>query len=153
VVWDIRQLDAVEELTKAADAAAHRIFGDTAIGVRVVTMGRGRELPFETRRECLRVVEEALSNSRKHSGAANVQVILVYRWNRLLISVRDDGSGFDVSEAAKRPGHWGLQGIRERAVQIGAQVSVVSRPSEGTEILLSVPYRRWSFFWSRQGRH
>ena len=153
LVWDIRQLDdASAGLAKACQSAAHRILGESATAVRVTSVGRGHELPLETRTECLRIIEEALINVRKHAVAANAEVRLRYHWNRLLVTIHDDGSGFNVGDVRQRPGHWGLQGIQERAAQIGAVISVISRPGEGTQIRLAVPYHRWLFFRRRRSR-
>ncbi|HEY9404641.1 MAG TPA: hypothetical protein VIQ24_18430, partial [Pyrinomonadaceae bacterium] len=55
--------------------------------------------------------------------------------------MRDDGRGIDskILEEGGRPGHWGMQGMRERAQKIGAQLKVWSRPETGTEVELIIP--------------
>jgi signal transduction histidine kinase len=53
--------------------------------------------------------------------------------------VRDDGRGFDV-EAARAQGHFGLLGLRERALRLGAVLDIDSRPGEGTAVRLTMPY-------------
>jgi nitrate/nitrite-specific signal transduction histidine kinase len=63
--------------------------------------------------------------------------------------VRDDGRGFDPSQASPT-GHWGLIGMRERAASIGATLTVTSAPGAGTEVVLVLPEPSgWSVLWSR----
>ncbi|GAB7046176.1 sensor histidine kinase [Catenuloplanes indicus] len=80
----------------------------------------------------VRTVQEALTNVRRHARAATVTVDLVR--NRLTIS--DDGDGFD---PGVRTGGYGLRGMRARAEQIGARLTVTSAPGAGTTITLDVP--------------
>lgn len=151
VVWDIRQPHELGDLATAIHMSAHRIFAETETEVALDVAGRVRDLPMNVRSDCVRIIEEALTNVRKHADATHVFVRLSYSWNELQISVRDDGRGFDIEDAAKRIGHWGLQGIQERAKRTRASVTIFSRPGAGTEISLAVPIRRWSA-WSRQGQ-
>jgi two-component system nitrate/nitrite sensor histidine kinase NarX len=90
----------------------------------------------------LHILQEALSNVRKHSGATKVTVDMqrgpVYRF-----SVRDNGKGFDTEQVARKgDGHIGLNIMRERAQRIGGEVDVVSRPGGGTTVILSLPVER-----------
>jgi signal transduction histidine kinase len=88
------------------------------------------------------VVQEAVNNARKHASADNVWLNLTPKEDSLLITVEDDGKGFDLETArqnARHGGHLGLVSMRERADFIGAQFDIVSEPGEGTCIALSVP--------------
>ncbi|MDX2061333.1 MAG: two-component regulator propeller domain-containing protein [Gemmatimonadales bacterium] len=145
VVWDIRQPGAAdEELTTACEASAERTFAGCSTVVRVARRGELRPLSRSVQTECLRIVDEALMNVRKHAEATTVQVDLDYRPRELVLTVRDDGRGFDPEAVARRPGHWGLLGIRERAERIGASLVLTSRPGEGTRFSLVVPNQRES---------
>jgi signal transduction histidine kinase len=84
----------------------------------------------------LRVVQESLSNTRKHAGAAEVQVRLEYRATRLRVIVRDDGAGFDPSLPVAG---FGLAGMRGRAAEIDGTVTVSSVPGEGTSVVADIP--------------
>jgi len=75
-----------------------------------------------------------------------VVILLHYRWYRLRVTIRDDGSGFVIEDGAKRPGHWGLLGMRERASRIGARLSLQSSPGSGTVVTVDGPY--WSGWFS-----
>jgi two-component system sensor histidine kinase DegS len=70
-----------------------------------------------------------------------VAVRLTRQEDRLLVSIRDDGPGFDVHEVARRAGRssWGLTSMRERAEMIGARFTVASRPGQGTEVSVVLP--------------
>jgi len=93
-------------------------------------------LPREAEIVLYRVVQEALQNAHKYARGAQVIVRLALRDRRLLLSVRDDGPGFDPHEVARRAGrsNWGLTSMRERAELIGARLSVASSPGHGTEV-------------------
>lgn len=82
------------------------------------------------------IYKEALTNVLKHSGAGKVSVALSLEDDRLALSVRDDGSGFNVG--AVRPGGNGVNNMRVRAEEIGAAMTLDSRPGQGTEIRLEL---------------
>ena len=88
------------------------------------------------------VVQEAVNNARKHASADNVRLNLTPEEGSLLITVEDDGRGFDLETArenARRGGHLGLVSMQERADLIEAQFDIHSRPGQGTSIALKVP--------------
>ncbi len=88
-----------------------------------------------------RIVQEALQNAHKHARGAAVHVALVVRQQRLLLTIRDEGPGFDPREVARRAGResWGLTSMRERADLIGARFVVTTRPAAGTEVAVTLP--------------
>ncbi len=79
-----------------------------------------------------RIVQEALSNVKKHSQAARALVRLEQEGDELLITVRDWGVGFEPEKV--RPKHYGLIGVQERARLLGGEAEVISRPGKGTTI-------------------
>ena len=88
----------------------------------------------------LRIVQEALQNVRKHGGASSVIVASVIDGDDWVLTVRDDGRGFDVSAVAARGRrNFGLQFMQERAELIGARFEVQSRPNAGTVVRLAIP--------------
>jgi signal transduction histidine kinase len=91
------------------------------------------------RDEVYRIGYEAIRNACMHSGASRLDVDLRYEHD-LLVRVKDNGKGIDaviVSEGKDE--HFGLQGMRERAVRIGANLTLTSSATSGTEITLVVP--------------
>jgi two-component system, NarL family, sensor histidine kinase DegS len=88
----------------------------------------------------LRVVQEALQNVRKHGGASSVIVASVIDGEEWVLTVRDDGRGFDVGAVAARGRrNFGLQFMQERAELIGAHFEVHSQPDDGTIVRLAIP--------------
>src|SRR5215213_2877567 len=100
----------------------------------VVEEGLPNDLPKEVGMELLRVIREALTNVRRHSGAKSVAVALAVEGSDLLIEVSDDGQGFD-PEAA--PGV-GLSGMRERAANVDGRLEIESEVGQGTSVRLRV---------------
>jgi signal transduction histidine kinase len=85
--------------------------------------------------EVLRVIQEALTNARRHSGARNVWVSLQVEGNELVAEVSDDGRGFGPDTASGV----GLSSMSERAAAIGGNVEIESAVGQGTRVHLRVP--------------
>lgn len=96
------------------------------------------ELPSEVHVQLIRIVQEALSNVRKHARASKVWVEGVETDTEIVLEVRDDGIGFS-PEDVSRPSKHGLRGMQERANLIGADIKVISRNEEGTIVRLAIP--------------
>jgi two-component system, NarL family, sensor histidine kinase DevS len=91
-----------------------------------------------------RVVQEALTNTAKHAGATRVVLALRLEDDRLTATVSDDGNGFDLAAGGTAndvgPGHGvGLDGMRERAHLVGADLTIDSSLGAGTTVRVSVP--------------
>src|SRR5918995_1414427 len=102
----------------------------------VVEEGFPVSLPRKQSVELLRILQEALANVRRHSGARNVEVGLRTDDESIQIEVADDGQGFDPGSA--RAG-MGLVGMRERVEGLGGKIEVRSRLGEGTKVTVRVP--------------
>ncbi|WP_437185218.1 sensor histidine kinase [Planctomicrobium sp. SH668] len=96
-------------------------------------------LPADTEYNLLRIIQEALTNSVKHANASVITLTLESRDNQIALYIADDGVGFAIEGPHQKPGHYGLIGIRERAHQIQAQISIQSRLGKGTFIELILP--------------
>jgi len=96
------------------------------------------ELPPEVHAQLIRVVQEALSNVRKHAEARLVQVSCVEVDGYLILEICDDGRGFS-NEDLSSPYQYGLRGMRERADLIGADFQLVGFPNKGTTVRLRLP--------------
>ncbi len=115
-----------------------------ALDLRVGDGVEGARLPPEVEIQLMRIVQEALSNVRKHASAAHATVALdVDDGGQLTLEVADDGRGFDPSRPVRAGWpRFGLQTMRERAEAMGGSFAVVSRPGEGTRVLVRVPLPR-----------
>jgi len=112
----------------------------SAVGFRVVVHGKERGLRAGLRDEVYRIGREAIVNAYRHSRAKDIETEVEFRPTQLRIAVRDNGCGIDPHELQwGRSGHWGLQGMRERAERIGARLRLWSRVALGTEVELCVP--------------
>lgn len=97
------------------------------------------------RRTIYRMAQEALANSARHSGAQSARLCLNVDEDQVHISVTDEGRGFDPSAALSRSlnrEHFGLHGIRERAVAMGGSCEIISKPNEGSRILIELPIKK-----------
>ena len=110
------------------------------IDFRVIVLGSARKLHPLIRDEVYHIGRELLVNAFRHSRANRIEVELEYALRRFRLVVRDNGCGIHPQVLRDgREGHWGLQGMRERAERIGARLRVWSRAGAGTEVVLSVP--------------
>ena len=100
----------------------------------------GAPFPREQQLQLLFIVQEALSNVRKHAVGASHVVVRVRDVQDFTLSIRDDGAGFDTATlAAKGETHVGIHIMRERAQRIAATLDVQSEPGAGTTVLLQLP--------------
>lgn len=97
-------------------------------------------LPFEIGLSLFRVLQEALNNVVKHSGAKRVEVQVVEHPNEVHLTVRDSGSGFDL-EKAKRGSGIGLTSMHERVRLVHGEIRVESKPMQGTTIQVRIPLK------------
>jgi two-component system nitrate/nitrite sensor histidine kinase NarX len=110
----------------------------SGIPVQVLEPVAGIDLPPEVHVQLIRIVQEALSNVRKHSKADSVHISCQEYAGEVILEVRDDGSGFTPQDVPG-PSQHGLRGMRERAELIGADFQVVSLPERGTTVRVSLP--------------
>jgi signal transduction histidine kinase/ligand-binding sensor domain-containing protein len=111
---------------------------DTTIDVEV--SGAGRAFPQDLEQNILRIAQEAVTNAIKHGAAMKVSILLAMEARKLVLVVKDDGRGFDCSGIFSSPeGHFGLQGMRERAEHLGGELILSSQPGQGTQIKVSIP--------------
>jgi PAS domain S-box-containing protein len=89
--------------------------------------------------QLLRIVQEALTNARKHARAEHVQVKLSASNGAVEVVVADDGQGFDPAQVAGDGQRFGLRFMRERAAEVGGTVEVRSAPGRSTQVVVRVP--------------
>ena len=133
---DLEQLIAMTGESLAASRSEDH--GSPTFGLTVE--GQQRVLTSVIRDEIYGIAREVLRNAFRHAQARRIEAEILYDDDQLRLRVRDDGKGMDpqVLDEGRRPGHWGLPGVRERAQQIGAKLDVWSEAGAGTEVQLSV---------------
>ncbi|HWW85016.1 MAG TPA: two-component regulator propeller domain-containing protein [Vicinamibacterales bacterium] len=139
-VYDLRgSAAATNDLAEAVRALGEELVTQASAGFHLVVEGPARDLNPILRDEVYRITREALRNAFTDAGARNIETEIVYGERIFRMRIRDDGDGIQ-PETLKggRVGHYGLQGMRERAKQVGGTLDIWSRPGAGTEIDLSI---------------
>lgn len=122
----------------AAKVLSRDIEEASGVCIDFTTEGDFENLPENYQTGLYRMLQECLTNVVKHANATEVKVRLIRSADEIRLTVADDGSGF--AEMPQRaPGHFGLLGMEERAVQLGGAVDVRSAPGEGTLVTIVVP--------------
>ena len=85
-----------------------------------------------------RITQEALENITHHANAKNVWLTLGHQSGKSVLSIRDDGTGFDMAMLSKKKDRLGLKGMRERAEMLNACLDIDSQPDQGTLIQLKL---------------
>ena len=151
---EVLKLRELMQQMKAIDVDAQRLLvvlrdtverfqRETGISARFVTDLEELDMPQRVCRETLRIVQEALVNVRKHSGARHALVRLAATVDKWILTIEDDGKGFPFSgryngeqldDAGRRP-----MVIMERLGLIGGELTVESTPGQGTRLEVMVP--------------
>jgi two-component system, NarL family, sensor histidine kinase UhpB len=127
-------------LVAAVEAFARQFSQRTGVPVEVKVSRRPERLPPEVELVAFRVVQEALSNVARHSRATRAEVLLTGTTDSLVVSIADDGQGFDLPTALdSRERSLGLFGLHERAGLVGGTLSMDSEPGRGTRVRLEIP--------------
>lgn len=127
-------------LSSAIAQAARQITETGDVRLRLNLDEGPADLGAEAEYNLLRIAQEAVTNSVKHSGARTIEVALQSEPQVVRLLVRDDGTGLPPGGGVRTaPGHYGLMGMRERASQIGAQLEFDSKPGEGTTVSVVLP--------------
>jgi signal transduction histidine kinase len=122
-----------ESLERAVEDFSER-FG---IRTEYTSSGSAPALPSRTTAELLRIVQEALTNIRKHADATVARVNVTWGRSSFEVVIADNGRGFDL--AATDGSTYGIKGMRERAGLIGGEVEFDTRPKDGTRVHIRVP--------------
>lgn len=126
-----------DEIEVAIQETLQKFQHQTGLKAASRVSGDGMPLPPDVQVQVLHIVQEALSNVRKHADATAVQVS-VNKGPAWRFAVHDDGKGFD-TDAERTQLNVGMKIMRERAEQIGATVDVTSSPGQGTTVSLALP--------------
>jgi signal transduction histidine kinase/ligand-binding sensor domain-containing protein len=126
-------------LAEAFRRAIDECRAQTQMDASLSVVGESREMHPVVRDEIFRIGYEAIRNSCTHSNAGQLEVTLEYAHD-LILRVSDNGVGMDAATSEKeKEGHFGLRGMRERALRIGGKFTFATSPGSGTVITLIVP--------------
>ncbi len=129
------------DLVGSVRALGDEILGRWGVGVTLEVMGPARAITRNVEQMVLLVTQEALTNVVKHARASKAQIHIAFEQSDVEVRIIDDGCGFH-GDAQSRAGadHWGLVGMRERALASSGSLRIHSEPGVGTEVVLRVPY-------------
>ena len=126
-----------EDIEPALMTTLRKFEHQTGLKTTLQMEGQGLPLAPDTQIQVLHIVQEALSNVRKHAGAGQVWLD-VQRQPRWRLEVRDDGHGFSNPQGEPDETHVGMRIMVERAERLGAQLEVLTTPGRGTSVVLTL---------------
>ncbi|HUF89317.1 MAG TPA: PAS domain S-box protein [Gemmatimonadota bacterium] len=130
-------------LVVALDSLVRSLRRAHAVDIELSAAWTGESLDPDAELALYRIVQEALSNALRHSGASRVAVSLDVDERTVRVGITDDGRGFPVDQSYGEDGHGlGLVGMRERARNAGGMLEIESAPGEGTRVRVELPVRR-----------
>jgi signal transduction histidine kinase len=116
----------------------------TGIGVDFFAPGiENLELDFDTRVAIFRLIQEAITNVRKHAHSQNVAIRLAASYPKIILRIEDDGQGFDIESrlmSALNGKHMGIKGMKDRVSSLKGKMRITSSFMKGTRILIEIPY-------------
>ena len=127
-----------EDIEPALMTTLRKFEHQTGLKTTLGMDGQGLPLSPDIQVQVLHIVQEALSNVRKHAGAGEVW-LNVQQQPQWRLEVRDDGVGFAVRDGQRDETHVGMRIMAERAERLGAQLDVLSTPGRGTSVVLTLP--------------
>ena len=142
-------------LIRALKEYLHKFSSQSGIKAELVfAQGKNPHLAPATEIQIIRIIQEALTNVRKHALAKRVWVRLKAVEDEGEIQIEDDGQGFDLLQVLQREGRYGLDTMRERAESVGASLAIDTSPGQGTRVVISLPLRQVNpQLGRREGRH
>ncbi len=146
VIFNLRPM-ALDDLGLVAAVAqfVHQLHERGLVSVSMTVEGIEAPLDAHVKAALFRIIQESLSNIAHHAEAKNASLRMLYTDAAVSILIEDNGKGFDAESAmehdASGEGHFGLLGMQERAMIIGAQFVVTSKPGQGTRVHVRFPLR------------
>ena len=122
-------------LIEAMEQIGRRLSADSGVELEVALEGEPHALPEYCESNLLRIAQEAMTNAIRHSGAKRIGLRLAYRTGSVVLEIGDSGRGMTGQE----PSGIGVDGMRERARQMGGQIQILSDPGRGTRVVVTVP--------------
>ena len=140
---DLRPL-ALEDLglLAAIQYQVNQLAQSEEIDLHFHVEGEIGELPADMEVSIYRILQETLNNVKKHANATEVKVTGIFSEDQIILTVKDNGQGFEVPEAMTdfaSSGSFGMMGLQERAQLFGGNLVVQSEPNKGTTVHLVIP--------------
>ncbi|MGI5880054.1 MAG: sensor histidine kinase [Syntrophomonadaceae bacterium] len=107
--------------------------------IDLIVLGEERQYDLSLEIALFRLVQEAITNVRKHAGVNKAMVKMEDTGEGLTIVVKDNGAGFDTGKISDQAEHYGIMGMRERVQLIGGRIEIISAPNSGTQVIIFIP--------------
>ena len=135
-IWDLRSQSADDpDFAARISRMAIQVANPGHAQVKLQVRGTYRPLAPKVEEELLKIAQEAVTNCVRHADAEHINIELMFEAKKLRMTIADDGRGFtDPLGCAGPDGHFGLQGMRERAETIDAELKVQTAAGKGTKI-------------------
>jgi signal transduction histidine kinase len=142
IIWDLRDSEELTDILSQALARAisgHRLRESVATTFDV----EGDEIPIAPGavHHLVCIGQEAVTNAMRHAEPSKIYIGLRYDTDSLSLTVRDNGCGFQLSDNAKRTGHFGIPVMQERARKLGGTLRLSSSAHVGTEVAVTVSFQ------------
>jgi signal transduction histidine kinase len=128
-------------LQLALEKYAQQVQESSEMEVHFAVKGTPKKLTPQQETEIYAILGTAIENVIRHAKAENINLELTFQPERLVITLTDDGQGFDKAKAKEKKG-LGIKNIAERAERIGAQHHIITHPGEGTTLELVIPIEK-----------
>lgn len=137
------RLSTVEHstLVEALTLAGKKLTEGTSIQFSTDLTGCSRRLRYDLQSHLYILAREAIYNAVNHARASHIKVVCAYSAYDVVLTVQDDGIGFDLDAISETSQHFGISGMRDRARQIGAALTINSSLGRGTSIVVVVTER------------
>ena len=122
-------------LLEAMEQIGRKLTADSGVQLDTKLDGQPYALPEPCEANLLRIAQEAMTNAVRHSGTKRIGLELAYKTGAVTLEIGDTGRGMSGQE----PSGFGVDGMRERARQIGGEIKILSDPGRGTRIIVTVP--------------
>jgi signal transduction histidine kinase len=111
----------------------------STFSIQFKSNGEPVHIPAKRMRQLFYIYREVLSNIEKHAAAQSVVIEMTWETQELLLSIRDDGKGFN-PDSVQYVNHYGLKFMKERVEMLDGKLSIHSVPNEGTTVSIHMPY-------------
>lgn len=113
----------------------------TGTPIRIKIEQSGHPIPLRPKVESavLNVAQQGVTNALRHSGAKTIRVMIAFQNDHVVLTIRDDGNGFDVHSPSFTPGI-GLFGMRQRVTSLAGKFHLATGPGKGTKVTASIPF-------------
>jgi len=140
-IWELRSQSAEDEdLAARFSRMANQVVGSGPPKVELQIRGVYRPLSPRVERELLKIAQEAVTNAVRHANAERIDLELAFDSRKLRMTIADNGRGITGTPNGSGPdGHFGLQGMRERAEEIDADFRVETAAGKGTIVSVETP--------------